>query len=102
LLNSIFSPEEVLQIRSIPPSCTNRQDTLIWKGLKNGRFSIKSAYFLQKDLNKKGVAESSWTGGHTTIWKKVWALPIPNTEKKKKKKKNCGELLMTSSQPRKI
>jgi hypothetical protein len=71
-----------LQISSIPPSCTNRKDTLIWRVSKNGRFTVRSAYFLQKDLMKRGMAESSRTGGHTTIWKKVWALPIPNTEKK--------------------
>jgi hypothetical protein len=81
LLNLIFSPEEVMQISSIPPSCTNRKDALIWRGSKTGRFSVRSAYFLHKDLNKRGVAESSQTREHSTLWKKVWALPIPNTEK---------------------
>jgi hypothetical protein len=82
LLNLIFSPKEVLHISSIPPSCTNRKDTLIWRVSKNGRFTVRSAYFLQKNLMKRGMVESSRTRGHATIWKKVWTLPIPNTERK--------------------
>jgi hypothetical protein len=52
-------------ILSIPPSCTNRQDTLA-----NGKFTVQSAYFLQQELNNKGKAECSSTVGHSRVWKK--------------------------------
>ena len=31
-------------IQKIPISCTNQDDILIWRGIKNGIFSVRSAY----------------------------------------------------------
>ena len=59
LLKNIFSKEEVNLILSMPISATNPGDKQIWRGTKNGLFSVKSAYFIQKELERNGTAESS-------------------------------------------
>jgi hypothetical protein len=50
LLDSLFTKKEVKKIRKIPLSSTNQKDTLIWKGTKNGVFSVMSAYHMQMEL----------------------------------------------------
>jgi hypothetical protein len=46
----LFTEEEVKNIRKIPLSSTDQKDTLIWRGTKNGVFSVRSAYHMQKEL----------------------------------------------------
>lgn len=81
LLESLFSTEEVRLIQEIPISSTNQGDTLIWKGTKNGVFSVKSAYFLQKEILSRSLAECSSRGVVSDIWKKIWTLPVPAVER---------------------
>jgi hypothetical protein len=47
LVETLFSPEEVLAILSIPIN-PKREDTRIWKGTKHGIFIVRSAYHLAK------------------------------------------------------
>jgi ribonuclease HI len=82
LLEAIFSSEEVRMIQAIPISCTNQEDILRWKGTKNGVFSVKSAYHLQKEIEFASMASSSSRGEVNSIWKRIWSLPIPSVEKK--------------------
>lgn len=81
LLERIFSKEKALLIQTIPLSSINQVDTLIWRGTVNGVFSVKNAYYLQKELETRVVTECSSTRGSREIWKKLWSLPIHNTEK---------------------
>jgi hypothetical protein len=53
----------------------------IWRGTKNGTFSVKSAYYLQKEIESRGLAESSSMGVRSPVWKQIWGLKIPNAEK---------------------
>jgi hypothetical protein len=56
---SLFQEDEMMAIRSIPLSSTNQEDRLIWKGTANGLFSVKSAYYLAKEMEDRNRAESS-------------------------------------------
>jgi hypothetical protein len=59
LLACLFSKEEIDKIHTIPISCTNQEDTFIWRGTKNGTFSVRSAYHLQKELKNCVMASMS-------------------------------------------
>ena len=81
MLKNNFSEEEVNLILSMPISVTNRGDKQIWRGTKNGLFSVKSAYFIQKELDRKEEAESSSGTGTSKVWKEIWKLRLPNVGK---------------------
>lgn len=81
LLESTFTAEEVQVIQSIPLSCTNQEDVQIWRGTKNGVYSVRSAYYIQQELLVSTAASSSRGYGGSDLWKTVWALPVPNVEK---------------------
>jgi hypothetical protein len=59
LLESLFSKEEAQLIQMIPISSTNQEDLLLWRGTKNEIFSVKSAYYMQKEVLSNSVARSS-------------------------------------------
>ena len=82
LVESIFSPEEVHMIHSIPPSSTNQPDALIWRGSINRNFTLRSAYYIQMEMNKRGLATCSTDKESTNFWKQLWALKFPNNQKK--------------------
>jgi hypothetical protein len=80
LLSFIF-PADVMQvIQKIPISCTNQEDVLIWRGTKNGVFSVRSAYYIQQEMASRYEATSSVSGKGALVWKRIWALSIPNCE----------------------
>jgi hypothetical protein len=79
LLEALFSSEEVSTISSIAIS-PHREDTLSWRGTKNGIFTVKSAYHMAKMREKQEQAESSRTYDYHKMWGAMW-LPIPNAEK---------------------
>ncbi|XP_059458992.1 uncharacterized protein LOC132188495 [Corylus avellana] len=58
-LEQLFSPEEIQAIMTIPISCTNKADVLIWRGTKTGSFSVRSAYFIAKSMEVRARASSS-------------------------------------------
>jgi hypothetical protein len=51
LLETIFTKEGAQLSQTIPLSCTNQEDILIWGGTTNGVFSVKSAYQMQKEID---------------------------------------------------
>jgi hypothetical protein len=81
LLESLFSSDEVEKIKEIPLSSTNQEDVLIWRGNKNGVFSVKSEYHMLKEMESWKIATGSSTRGGSDFWKRLWALPVPNVEK---------------------
>jgi ribonuclease HI len=81
LLELLFIREEIKMIQSIPISSTNRSDTIIWRGTANGIFSVRSAYYIQQDLDTQTMAGTSNPEGKQEVWRKLWALPVPNVEK---------------------
>jgi hypothetical protein len=68
-------------IQSIPISSTNRSDAIIWRGTVNGIFSVRSAYYIQQDLEVQTTAGTSNLGCKREVWRKLWALLVPNVEK---------------------
>jgi hypothetical protein len=58
-LEDLFAVEEVEATASIPLSCTNQEDRMIWRGSTNGIFSVKSAYHLAKEMEDRAMAGSS-------------------------------------------
>ena len=91
MLKNLFAEEEVNLILSLPISVANQGDKQIWRGTKNGFFSVKSAYFIQKDLERKNEAESSTKRGKSRVWQDIWKLRLPNAGKF-----FYGELVMKS------
>lgn len=81
LLEQIISIEEVQLIRSLPISCTNQLDTLIWRSTTNGIFSVRSAYHLQMESRHLNSVGSSFSSRENGFWKKLWGLAVPNVEK---------------------
>ena len=59
MLKNLFSKEEVHLIQSLPVSHSNREDRCIWRGTKNGIFSVRSAYFLLQEFEAQRSASSS-------------------------------------------
>ena len=81
LLDNLFSKEEAQLILTLLVSITSQADTCIWRGTKNGSFFVRSAYYIRREMERRGIAESSSTGERSTVWKKIWELKIPNVEK---------------------
>jgi ribonuclease HI len=81
LLEELFSTEEVAAINSIPVSHTDQPDIQYWRGTNSGEFSVKSAYHLSKDLERRRIPEGSVRREESRLWKRIWSLSIPNTAK---------------------
>ena len=71
LLQRIFLKEDVDLILSIPVSTSMQEDVCIWGGTPNGLFSVRSAYYLHKAMEKRGMAGSSSNMGTSTVWKEI-------------------------------
>ena len=80
LLKNLFFLDEVKAILSIPIS-PNWEDALIWKGMKNGLFTVRSTYHMAKMRELQRQAESSNRAKKNEMWGALWRLPIPNAEK---------------------
>lgn len=83
LLELLFIPRDVEQILGIPLSSTGLTDERIWKCTSNGKFSVKSAYVLAKEiLNRQqsrvgGGVESSNGSQDEGKWKRIWHMKAP-------------------------
>jgi hypothetical protein len=70
--------EEVEVIVSIPLSCTNQEDRMIWRGSTNGIFSVKNAYHLAKEMEDQAMPGSSEEAPNNDVWMRH--LKVPNLE----------------------
>lgn len=52
LISQLFQVDEMELICKIPISIKDAQDKLIWGYIANGRFNVRSTYYLQQTLNK--------------------------------------------------
>lgn len=77
LLHELFDQEDVEQIGMLALSPLNLPDKLIWCGMKNGEFSVRSAYHMGMQQRSQEMGESSSAGIHQELWKLVWKLPSP-------------------------
>ncbi|XP_038717940.1 uncharacterized protein LOC120011012 [Tripterygium wilfordii] len=73
LLGQIFSPNDVAAITQIPLYGLNREDSLVWSQNTQGRFTIKSAYWLAK-----GAPVLRQEQHNHIQWARLWKLEMPN------------------------
>ncbi|KAK4401746.1 hypothetical protein Sango_0915300 [Sesamum angolense] len=71
-LREIFLPIDIETILSIPLGRTIQPDLIVWHYMKDGRFSIRSAYHLARSL-KEGTSSSK----ETQPWSFLWAATVP-------------------------
>jgi hypothetical protein len=57
------------------------KDKLIWRCAPNGQFSIRSAYYMDKEAQATHGGENSQPHSRSPIWKLIWNLPISNAVK---------------------
>ncbi|KEH40735.1 hypothetical protein MTR_1g033950 [Medicago truncatula] len=76
LIFSIFNTFEARQITSIPLSFRLPEDTFIWDGEKDGKYSVRSAYHLLGEERRKELPASSTTNDKP--WKGIWSINLPN------------------------
>ncbi len=62
---------------SICPSLSQAPDTLFWKGTSHGQFSIRSAYFLEKNRQNQSLGESSGAREEEEFWQELWKIETP-------------------------
>ena len=65
-------------MKEIPLSSNYVEDKLVWPHTTNGVYSVKSGYnFLAKERSSPSLVASRLDDG-SSIWKKLWSLPVPN------------------------
>jgi len=81
LISDIFMEEEAQLICNIPLSPLQSPDKMIWRCTKNDHFSVRSAYYMEKDIqvSQRGGCSNINTGAE--IWKVIWGLNVPNATK---------------------
>lgn len=72
---SEFFPHEARAILGIPLSSRQVSDKLIWAGTKSGKYTTKSAYKLLSGTPTAGPSNPS---AHSSFWKQIWELEVPN------------------------
>ncbi|KAK9951183.1 hypothetical protein M0R45_006640 [Rubus argutus] len=78
VLHTIFPPVVVEKILCIPLSRYLMLDKLTWKLEKKGFFSVKSAYWIARDIVLDNIAASSSLGDpYNLLWKVLWNSKIP-------------------------
>jgi ribonuclease HI len=81
LLGALFSEEEKEAIYTVPICSINQPDIQIWRGTTSGEFSVRSAYHLGKEIEKRNEPESSNKVKENAVWKILWNMDVPNAEK---------------------
>ncbi|XP_042944508.1 uncharacterized protein LOC122278379 [Carya illinoinensis] len=81
LITEVFGPEVAAEIQRIPLSSSGLMDKLIWLGSKDGSFTVKSAYHLQKELYAQLKGQSSRGLPRQRDWTDLWKMQIPNANK---------------------
>jgi hypothetical protein len=50
---------------------------LVWIGNTNGKYSVKSAYHLEKERIARNQGECSTSSHYQRVWKRIWSLEVP-------------------------
>ncbi|XP_042964588.1 uncharacterized protein LOC122298800 [Carya illinoinensis] len=75
ILHSLLSTNEVDVIKSIPISIGGRDDQLVWNDTKNSKFSVSSAYHLDREMESRLKGGFSHLDPLSSVWKTLWKLP---------------------------
>ena len=78
LLVTLFSPQEVQLIKSIPLRNVLPKDFLYWPHSSSGTYTVKSGYnFLSQDLPMQDTVRGTSNIG-SSVWKNIWSLKVLN------------------------
>lgn len=77
-LIQVLFPQDIADvICGLPLSPLNKPDRLIWRGGKNGLFTVRSAYHLEVLRKEQELGESSRKGESADFWKWLWSINAP-------------------------
>ena len=73
LVKALFLQFEANEMLKFPLSHSLLEDSLIWLANRKGSFSVKSAYYVAKELLESEAAGAS-SSNHlaSPFWKKIW------------------------------
>ncbi|XP_042974825.1 uncharacterized protein LOC122306461 [Carya illinoinensis] len=77
----LLGPSNAAVIQKIHVSTSGARDRLVWLGTKDGGFTVRSAYHLQKELTTGQKGQSSSGSLDFKNWTCFWKLKIPNAVK---------------------
>ena len=79
LVRGLFLPQDAEAILIIPISESDAKDRMVWAKDKKGKFTIRSAYRLAREIEAEGgnTSCSNPTKMHG-VWRGVWSMNLPN------------------------
>ncbi|KAF5481319.1 hypothetical protein F2P56_001980 [Juglans regia] len=77
LIRSVFIKEEAEHICNIPTSSRGVEDKLLWGPSREEVYLVKSAYFLEENIKKAVMGESSRESELDSRWKTIWDMKVP-------------------------
>ncbi|PRQ38153.1 putative RNA-directed DNA polymerase [Rosa chinensis] len=78
VLHTLFPPTIVEKIMCIPLSRNGRSDRVTWKLGKKGFYSVKSAYWVARDMVLANLRASTSVGDpFALLWKALWTAKVP-------------------------
>lgn len=81
-VRSLLPPPIAAEVFKMVISFGEHEATHIWALEKDGKFIVKSAYCLFRDMSKAGVEGINSKGSRQKrIWKEIWEMQIPNKVK---------------------
>lgn len=81
LISQFFNVSDATTISMIPISPSGCPDRCIWKGTKNGKFTVKSAYHCINQLKIDSMGQCSYSDPQKGVWRKIWSMLAPNASK---------------------
>ncbi|XP_042944540.1 uncharacterized protein LOC122278417 [Carya illinoinensis] len=81
LVTDVFDATTAAVILKIPISSSSMEDKLVWLGTRDGSFTVKSAYHMQKEAIEMLKEQPSGGTQKQKSWTDCWKLQIPNATK---------------------
>ena len=78
LVRELFLNFEADIILSIPLSTCMPRDKLVWAATPNGKFTMKSAYWLALVMKRAENESTSGPSGQQQLWRSIWSVDVPN------------------------
>ncbi|XP_042979972.1 uncharacterized mitochondrial protein AtMg00310-like [Carya illinoinensis] len=71
LVREVFEEREAELILQTPLSSMNARDRVSWQGTKDGRFSVRSAYHMEKAREQEDNGQASCSNNLREVWKQL-------------------------------
>ncbi|KAG6639514.1 hypothetical protein CIPAW_10G106100 [Carya illinoinensis] len=81
LVREVFEEREADLILQTPLSSMNARDRVSWQGTKDGRFSVRSAYHMEKAREQEEKGQASCSNSLRQVWKQLWKLRVQPSDK---------------------